>query len=122
MTKQSKQRVGRMGSGKNALYQRSDGYWETKTGLFAVTMVKSSGSNSDGLKFFNFKPSSMSETYRVEWNIGDKLQLFPADIAKLLLSRGWAVEPQQDALDWYDPKPEPTPPAPPPPPKGSDAQ
>lgn len=49
---------------------------------------------------FNFVTSATADAISVSWNDGDLLQAFEPQIASVMLSRGWAVEPTKAAIEW----------------------
>lgn len=103
------------------LHKRSDGWWETADGLFAVTMRVMSAQSED-MRWFEFVTSHSQPPSRVEWHRDDKLQLFPADVAAGLVRQNYARHPDDAAVEWYEaialvedqpePDPAPVPPAP----------
>lgn len=83
------------------LYLRSDGIAETRSGLFAVRMLKCSGV-VDGLRFFSYRPTFNSDTKTVMWPEENSFALFPSATATGLMNKGYAGKITQDEVDSYN--------------------
>ncbi|XAI96624.1 hypothetical protein [Synechococcus phage Ssp-JY38] len=101
---------------------RSDGFYETPSGKFAVVPRVRSGSN-ERTEWFEFKASVLSEVIRIEWPKGAPVIVLDAPVAKTMLNAGYALHPDadeakdfNDAVDKYNKESaaqSPTPPTPP---------
>ena len=90
-----------MDGSSNYLTQRADGLVETKNGDLAITMIVSTNDLPEGKRYFEFALTNF-ENSRLEWNVEDMLQIFPNDVAILMIRRHWAIVPTQISIDWYE--------------------
>lgn len=60
-------------------------------------MLRTSGLNSDGENYFRYKPTFTGETVQVTWH-GD-VGLFPKDVARTLINRGYGRNLTRDEYD-----------------------
>lgn len=84
-----------------SLHVRSDGFVETPSGDFAITMLVAAGV-VDGIQYFEFNAKAGGDAIKVEWSLGDKLCIFPQDISRALIAARYAATPNQAAIDWYE--------------------
>lgn len=89
-----------MDDGKMTFLRRGDGFVEDGAGNFAVRMLVASITHSNLIRF-RFK-ANMQQTDAVElqWRPGDLAQLFPEEVARSVLARGYARQCTDDELDW----------------------
>lgn len=76
------------------LSRRSDGVYETPTGLLAISPRAVSGTllrNGQSVSWFEFKAGFQSAIQRVEWSTGAPAIAVPADVARILMARNYAA-------------------------------
>lgn len=83
------------------LSRRSDGAYETPSGLFAVAPRAVSG-KKDGITWFEFKASVLSEVTRVEWPSGVPVIVIEQATAISMLRNGYAHGITDDLMDQYN--------------------
>lgn len=82
------------------LQKRSDGYFETPSGSFAVVPKAVTGTR-DGRSWFEYKPSVLASAVRIEWETGAALIIIDQDVARTVLRHGWALNLNDELLDRY---------------------
>lgn len=83
--------------------RRSDGAYETPSGLFAVQMRVRSGERKDsGIAWFEFKAGILSPVQRVEWQAAAPFALLPQDTARSLVLLGYANGITDELMDKYN--------------------
>jgi hypothetical protein len=80
------------------LKEQSDGFWANENGDLAVVVNVSSG-HSNGVSWFGFVTRNYSPV-RVEWNTGDKAQVFHSDAARYMVNMGWAKKAGPEEIEW----------------------
>lgn len=83
------------------LHYRSDGAAETPSGLFAVLPVIRSG-EFDGVAFFEYKASPISDITRIEWPAHSDVILIDVEVAKELVRAGYAMGLTKNQVDAYN--------------------
>jgi hypothetical protein len=71
------------------LQRRSDGIAETRSGLFAVAPLRSSGKDNH-FKWFDFRKTAVSDVIRVRWPIDEEIAVIEAGIANFMLNKKYA--------------------------------
>lgn len=84
------------------LHLRSDGFAETQSGLFAVDMLRQSGTDGEGNAFFRFRPGYLEQAVTVIWPQDDAFVLIPEGTAKVLVARKYAKPIDQDMIDRHN--------------------
>lgn len=80
---------------------RSDGFYETPSGMFAVAPRAVSGGN-EKTEWFEFKANVLGEVIRVEWPHGDPIIVLEAATARAMLKAGYANAPDADLVAEYN--------------------
>jgi hypothetical protein len=83
------------------LQRRSDGYFETPSGLFAVQPKAVSGSK-DGLSFFEFKVGVLSDRTRVEWPSDAPIIVIDQQVAVNMMRARYAYNITEAQMDDYN--------------------
>lgn len=83
------------------LQRRSDGFFETPSGLVAISPRAVSG-RKDGLAFFEFKSSLLSEIVRIEWPDGAPVIALEADHARVMIKNNYALNIDNDQMTAYN--------------------
>lgn len=91
-----------MDGSKSFLTKRADGFHETPDGHVAITVLVSTGKTQNGGGYFEFVGDTDDQIIRLEWNDGDLLQIYPQELADVLLRRKWAKLPDAEAIDWFE--------------------
>lgn len=76
------------------LSRRSDGVYETPTGLLAISPRVVSGTlqrNGQSVSWFEFKSGFQAAVQRVEWPTGAPAIAVAADVARVLMARNYAA-------------------------------
>lgn len=82
------------------LHKRSDGFYETEDGFVAVSMR--AGVRVEDVMVFIYVPKPGMDKIRLEWDPEHPLQLFPLEISRYVLKKGWARQPTPEALNWFE--------------------
>jgi hypothetical protein len=85
------------------LQLRSDGFWETSSGLFAVSPLRMSGQDSD-LYWFDYKVKPMAATTRVRWRKDDGIAVIDQDVARFMLGAKYAQNVSQEQAERWNGK------------------
>lgn len=85
------------------LTRRSDGIYETQSGLFAVLPLRSSG-NNEFQSWFDYKAQMWSETIRIRWDTADKIAVIPQKYAISLFNLKYASTITPELADQWNEK------------------
>jgi hypothetical protein len=90
-----------MEASNKKLHRRSDGFVERADGFFAcrVTSVTNEYANE---KCFDFKITMAAETTRVCWPKDEIVSIYPENIVRTLLGRGWARSITDEELEAFN--------------------
>lgn len=83
------------------LSRRSDGAYETPSGLFAIAPRAVSG-RRDGTAWFEFKATPLSEVIRVEWPDKAPVVVLPQETARVMLRNQYAFGITDEQMDQYN--------------------
>lgn len=83
------------------LQRRSDGFYETPSGLFAVAPRAVSG-RREGVAWFEFKASALGEVIRVEWPDGAPVIAIGETDARVMLRHGYANAVTDELMEQYN--------------------
>lgn len=83
------------------LTKRSDGIFETASGLFAVYLKRSSGSDGEN-KWFDFKPQTWGDPVRVRWPSRDEIAVIDHVYATTLFRLRYGVSITQAQADAWN--------------------
>lgn len=83
------------------LSRRSDGIFETQSGLFAIQPKRASGGDGENY-FFDFHPRSWDPPVRIRWPAGDPIAVIDQSIALLMLQREYAYNITQSLADIWN--------------------
>ena len=76
----------------------ADDWIANRDGLAAVQMMVAGLSTGGGGKRFRFRPATLSQPVQVEWDIDDDYQIFPREIATVMVRKGYARKAPDDFL------------------------
>lgn len=82
------------------LFKRSDGFVEASDGNFAVRMNVATGCKDD-VCWFTYRPTYQTPSIRVEWTQEHVLGLFPENIARSLIGKGYARQPSVEEVEAF---------------------
>lgn len=80
------------------LTKRADGFYETSSGELAVSAPVFSSGTNEKMHWFEFKTHMFSDTMRVEWPIGLRFIVIPADVAVSMLRNGFVNRVNEDYI------------------------
>lgn len=83
------------------LQRRSDGIYETPTGLVAIVPVKRSGVRN-GMAWFEFKARMLGAPTRVEWPESAPVIAVDADVARTMMANRYALNINDEQMDDYN--------------------
>lgn len=83
------------------LQRRSDGFFETPSGLFAIAPRARSG-RKDGVAWFEFKTSFVSEVIRLEWPENAPVIAIDPDVARVMLRNNYANNITDELMQAYN--------------------
>jgi len=83
------------------LNKRSDGIFETSSGLFAVLPKRSSGTDGE-FKWFDFRPTSWGEAIRIRWPTRDTIAVIDQPHAVLMFNLGYGTTIRQEHADEWN--------------------
>ena len=82
-----------------SLSKRSDGFWETSSGLFATVPIRYS-ELENGNRSFRYKSEPYADTTAIEWR-GD-VAVLPDGVVRQMLSKGYGSHPTDEQAQAYN--------------------